>query len=160
MATIRVSKTIAAEPARVFAIAADLPGLPAVIPPIKRVELVTPGPVGKGTKFRETRIMFGREATETMEIVEFVQDRTMAMQAASCGAKYLSRFDFRPEGPGTVVEFTFEATPVSLLAKLMSPLMAWMRKTMVKLVDTDLECLKRAAEGRAGAGAAVADAAG
>ena len=48
----------------VFAVFTDLHRAAERIRGIERLEVLTDGPVGKGTRFRETRIMFRREATE------------------------------------------------------------------------------------------------
>jgi hypothetical protein len=147
MASIQLSKAIAADPARVFALASDLPNAPKFIPGIKRMEMLTSGPVGKGTKFRETRIMFGKEATETMEMIEFEPGKSYSIGCESCGVRYLTRMDFKPEGAWTRVEMHTSITPVSLMAKLMSPLSVVMKGMMRKALDGDLESLKKAAEG-------------
>ena len=48
-----------------FAFVSDFANAPKRIKSILRVNVLTPGPVGVGTRFTETRVMFGREATET-----------------------------------------------------------------------------------------------
>lgn len=38
------------------------------MPGIQRIEILTPGPFGVGTRWRETRKMFGKEAAETFTV--------------------------------------------------------------------------------------------
>jgi hypothetical protein len=110
--------------------------------------VLTPGPVGVGTRFKETRIVFKREATETFEFTAFEPNRRFEMVAVSCGALYRFEFRFTPEGAGTRLAFTFEVKAVSFWAKLMAPLSVLMMGSMRKCADGDLEALKAVAEGQ------------
>ena len=56
---------------RVFSIATDLQNAPERIGGITKLEVLTDGPFGLGTRWRETRVMFGREATEVMWVTAF-----------------------------------------------------------------------------------------
>src|SRR5262245_31734315 len=122
MGTFTMSRRIEASPERVFEAFTDFLRGRVHATSIKRVELLTSGPIGKGTRFKETRMMFGREATETMEVTEFEPPRRVGIGAGSCGARFDSVFAIRPDAGGSVVEMTFVCTPVSFFAKLLSPL--------------------------------------
>ncbi len=149
MATVcEIVKQVSASPERVFAVCTDFANITANIPSIKKMEILTPGPVGKGTRFRETRVMFGKEATETMEIADFVPGRSVSISGFSCGTRFLTRFDFHSEGSGTRVEMKMEFTPETLFAKLMSPLGWLMAGSMKKVIEQDLDDVKAVAEGR------------
>ncbi len=137
---------VAAPPERVFALASNFADAPAVVPAIKRVEMLTPGPVRIGTKFRETRVMFKKEATETMEVTAFDPPRSYRLGCTSCGCRYESVFLFSPKDEGTDVELSFTAEPLTFLAKVMSFLMRPMVKSMGKMCAQDLESLALAAE--------------
>ena len=144
---IAAEKQINALPERVFALASDFATMSERIPAIKRVEMLTDGPVRVGTRFKETRVMFGKEATETMEVTAFDPPRSYNLGANSCGCLYDSRFEVMPNAGGTMVTLSFTATPVSFFAKLMSPLGKLMAGTMRKLFDGDLEAIRKVAEG-------------
>lgn len=146
MPQITVSKRIAAPPAAVFAIVTDLDNIPSVVPDIKKIERLTPGAVGVGTRFKETRVMFGREATETMEIVEFVPGVRYATTANSSGNWYRCEHRFHADGTGTILELEFNATAQRFFAKLMSPLFWMLKGMMKKLFLKDLDAVARAAE--------------
>jgi uncharacterized protein YndB with AHSA1/START domain len=146
MPAITCTTTINAPPDRVFAVFADLRNADKNVKGIKKIEVLTDGPIGKGTRFRETRAMFGREQTETMEVTDFQPPRSYTVEANSCGCLCRSQFEFRPEGAGTAVQMNFQTTPLTFFAKLMSPLMGLMAKTCKKMIDRDFADLKALAE--------------
>src|SRR4051794_1325316 len=65
---IELAKTVAARPADVFPIVADIPDWPQIIHSVKKIEVLTPGPLQAGTRLREDRMMFGRIGTQELEI--------------------------------------------------------------------------------------------
>ena len=71
MARLAISETVNAPLGRTFEAFSDLRSAEKNISGIKRLEILTDGPIGKGTRFKETRVMFGREATETMEVTQW-----------------------------------------------------------------------------------------
>lgn len=146
MASAKVEKIIKAPVERVFELATDLRNAPGRISRILKMEVLTEGPVGTGTRFRETRKIFGKEHTEEMEITEFESPARYVVKAESAGCLYRTEFLFSPEGDGTKLVMSFEATPVTLAAKLMAPMMKSMMGSVVKECDQDLEDIKTAAE--------------
>lgn len=143
---LTATQHVAAPVERVFGIAADFEGAADVIDGITRVEMLTDGPVGVGTRFRETRRMYGREATEEMEVSEFVPGERYALGCESHGCRYRTVFHFRPAGDGTEIDMEFEATPQTFFAKVMSVLTRPAIKGIAKIVEQDLEDVKAAAE--------------
>jgi carbon monoxide dehydrogenase subunit G len=146
MAGVTVTKRIEAPVATVFALSTDVEGWPGRINGITKVEKLTSGPVGVGTRFKETRKMFGKEATETMEFSALEPNRRYELVADSCGALYRSEFRFEPDGTGTLVTATFAAEARTFFAKLFKPLTWLMRGMMTKCLNQDLDDLKSAAE--------------
>lgn len=146
MAQLELSKRINAPRDRVFEVFTDLSRASERIGAIKRLEILTDGPVGKGTRFRETRIMFGKEATETMEITDFQPNRSYTVSANSCGAIFESTFTFTAEGSATQVVMSVRTRPVTLLAKV-ATLFSFMCAGMMKrMMAQDLDDLARVAE--------------
>lgn len=141
------SVLIDAPPQRVFDVFADLAQAPSRISAIKKIEILTPGPVGVGTRFRETRVMFGKEASETMDITGFDPPRSYRTEARSCGTHYVSTMTFEPEGPATRVTMHFTGRPLTLTAKLLSFMLFFMMGACAKAITKDLEDLKRHIEG-------------
>jgi carbon monoxide dehydrogenase subunit G len=141
-----VDRHIAAPPEVVFARTTDLRRAPEVITAIVKMEVLTSGPVGVGTRFRETRVMFGREATEEMTITAFEPPKGYTLSAESHGSRYHTELSFAPEGQGTRVTFTFQGTPVTLMARVMSVLMRPMINSAMKACAKDLDDIKAAIE--------------
>jgi len=149
MARFALTTSIAAPVDRVFALSTDVEGWPGRIKGITKVEKLTPGPVGAGTRFRETRVMFGKAATEEMEFTRFEPNAAYTVGCESCGASYLSTFTFRPEGGGTRLTVEFDCRPRSFFARLLLwPLGLLMRGMLRKCIQRDLDDLKAAAEGK------------
>lgn len=147
MKQVELSRQVDAPVERVWTLATDLAGAPGILSGVDRVEVLTPGEFGVGTRWRETRTMLGRQATEEMEVTAVAERRSYTVQAAGSGAQYVSTFTFTPASGGTVVAVTFGATATTrgarLLAALTGPLA---RRAVERALRADLEDLGRAAE--------------
>ncbi len=143
-----VEVRIDAPPDVVFDTALDIPRWPAIISAITSTEMLSEGPLQVGSRFRETRIMFGREASEDMTIAELDRPRRYVFTAENHGARYLSEHDLIPDGEATRFIMRFSGTPASLTARLMAPLGWFLAGTMRKMIAGDLEDLKKAVEGQ------------
>ncbi len=151
MEGVVVSRRYAAPPEKVFAVFSDLDAAASRIPAIKAVEILEgPGnPLGMGTRWRETRVVMGREAKEVMWITAFEPGRMYRAEAESHGMHYESTFRFRPDGDGTVVEMEFRGRALTFAAKLMAAAMgAMMRNTLRKCCQEDLDALAPYCEGK------------
>lgn len=146
MPSVEVAATIAASPERVFEVASDLASLPETMSGIDSVEVLSDGSFGMGTRWRETRTLYGKQATEEMWVTGFDPPRSYVVEAESHGAHYRTEITFAPEGDGTRVAFVFGARPVSFFARLFSVFSGMMLKSLKKALEQDLEDLKRAAE--------------
>ncbi len=146
MAHLLTRTAINAPPNVVFAALSDFQTAPQRVTGITRVEMLTTGPVGKGTRFRETRRMFGKEASETMTVVQWDPPREYALEAASCGCHYHSTIACTPDGSGTSVSMTFVARPLTFMAKLFWPLGRLMIGSCRKMIEKDLTDIKNSIE--------------
>ena len=146
--TFHIARTIAAPADRVFELMTDLPNAAERIRGIDKVEILTDGPFGVGTRFRETRTMFGKQAVETMEVTEHdPANRSYVLEASSHGCHYRTLCRAVPEGAGTRAEFEMTAMALTLPAKILSTVMGPLMKGAVcKAVGQDLDDLKSAAE--------------
>lgn len=147
-----VDRHIAAPPEVVFARATDFRRAPEFITSIVRMEILTSGPIGAGTRFRETRLMFGREATEEMTVTVFEPPKRYTLSAESHGSRYHTELSFVPDGQGTRITMTFQGTPVTFMARVMSVLMRPMMKSAAKMCAKDLDDIKTAVERDRGQG--------
>jgi uncharacterized protein YndB with AHSA1/START domain len=146
MSRITVSGEIARPPVEVFALFTDLRNAVGRVRGISKLEVLTSGPVGAGTRFRETRTMFGRDHTEEMEIAEFDPPEGYVVTCHSGGARYRTEFRFIPTDSGTRVDQEFLCRPVSLLARCLAPLSFLMSGTIRQCLRNDFNDLKRCAE--------------
>jgi len=164
---ITVSETINAPIERVFAIASDIPNCAGFIKGIETIETLEDappapdnlGPVGKGYTWRETRIMFGKKATEDMSITVWSPPTGYTVEARSHGSHYLSEFTFdqiddqnddqnddQTDDQSTRITMSFNATPETFGAKVMMMVFAFMTKKLTKCLVDDLKDIKTTAE--------------
>ena len=146
---VHAEKRVRANIERVFEVFADVKKIEERIPGILNVELLSEGPVGPGFRWRETRKMMGKEATEEMWFDEFDQPRRYTVKAHSHGTHYLSSYDFEAEGDETVVHMTFSGKPETMAAKILGGLLGWMGKgTVKKMLQADMDALATHVESR------------
>ncbi len=147
MAKFTVTRRIERPRHEVFTVFTDFDEMPKLIDKITNIEVLTEGPTRKGTRFRETREMFGKQATEEMEVTDFQPEESYTCEADSHGMHYRTLYQFEPVGHATDVHCLVEAKPVSLTAKIFSPLTGWlMMGTTRKIFTQDIDDLKEAAE--------------
>lgn len=143
---IGIEALVEAPPEVVFAVVADIPAWPRYISAIDRIELLSPGPVVAGLRFRETRVMFGRPATEEMTVAEIAPPRRLVLTGINHGTAYRAEHVCEPQGRQTRLRLVFEGRPVTLLARLFTPL-GWLFLGAVKRqFASDLADLKGEAE--------------
>ncbi|MCH2135720.1 MAG: SRPBCC family protein [Phycisphaerales bacterium] len=143
---IHIDQFVNGRPPEVFARATDIESWPSVIRGIERIEVDTEGPVGVGTRFTETRIMFKKEASETMEITAFDPPHSYVVESHSCGADFHTTIRFHPEGDGTRIEMDMVTTATTLMAKLRTPVGLLFKGTMRKLIAKDFADIAAAFE--------------
>jgi carbon monoxide dehydrogenase subunit G len=144
---IQDSITINAERDRVFEMFCDLGKAAETIQAITKIEVLSgPAQLNIGTKWRETRTMFGKEATEVMWVTEYERNVSYVAEAESHGAHYRSSYRFTPEGRGTRVTMSFEGTPRTFGARVAGVLGVLFAGATKKALHQDLTDLKRACE--------------
>jgi uncharacterized membrane protein len=148
MQDVEVRRHVAAPVERVWALATDLEGAPRVVRGIESVEVLTPGPFGVGTRWRETRRMFGRSATEEMTVTAVEPHRSYSVEASGPGVRYVSTFAFAPAaGGGTDVTATFGGRPTTTVARVLAAVTAALgRRAIAKALEQDLQDIATAAE--------------
>ena len=144
-----LSTDIVASPQDVWKTIADIEGSADTIRAIEMIEVLEPatGPSITGLKWRETRTMFGKEATEVMWITEAIEPSHYVTRAESHGSIYETRLSIDTTEDGCVLTMSFEGTPQTFGAKVMWALTGWMAKgAMRKALTADLADIKSAAE--------------
>ncbi|GGY61253.1 SRPBCC family protein [Streptomyces omiyaensis] len=149
--TVVVERRVAASPGRVWESITDLPDMPRVLSGVQRVEVLTEGGFGVGTRWRETRRMMGKEATEEMTVTECEPPDRYVTVADSHGMHYASELSLRAEGPdASVLRMAFSATPAGgrgtgLAGRLLARFGA---RAVSRALTKDLEDIARAVESR------------
>ncbi|MBH0024725.1 SRPBCC family protein [Salinibacterium sp. SWN248] len=106
---------------RVFEIFTDLDSTPSRVSGILSLEVLEgPAQLSVGTKWRETRVFAGKEATEVMWVTAYEQDVSYTVDAQSHGMHYQSVYLFMPSHGGTRLDYRFTMTPLTFGARLMS----------------------------------------
>lgn len=147
MTSLSASTRVAAPRERVFDVYTNLENAAEHIPDITSIEMLSEGLFGVGTRWRETRVMFKKEATEEMEVTACDPPNGYTVEADSHGMHYTTHFSFVPDGDGTKVTWHFAGTPQTLGTKLLSPLFsALMKRTMQKCMQRDLDALREVCE--------------
>jgi len=142
------STHIAAPPERVFEKSTDFEHAPEFLSGVERTEVVTDGPVAKGTTWRETRVMFGKEHTETLEVADFNPPKSLRIGCDSCGVIWDSEFRFTPEKGGTRVDLVMEGKAQTFWARVMGAvMMPMMARSIKKAIEQDLADIKCVCEG-------------
>ncbi len=148
MSQFSLSTHIAAPPEIVFPLLSDIEHAAEQIAGIDHIELLTEGPVGIGTRFCETRTIFGKTTIEEMEITAFDDPHGYTVECDSCGAHYVVTYELVPDIWGTTVKVNFLCQPTTLFAMAMTPLSLLMMGPVKKSMEADLEDIKRLAEQR------------
>lgn len=118
---IVVQQHINATPERVWQVATGIRSWTEIISGIKAVERLDDSTeFVVGTTWRETRVMFGKEATEVMSVTAIDEGSSYTVEAESHGAHYTSVISLTPSNAGTELSMSFGATTSGLLATIMS----------------------------------------
>ena len=139
MAPITATRYVDRPAEDVFQVIADIPNYARVVPDIVKVEMLSDVTRGMGARFRETRLMRGKEATTELQVTEYVENERIRMEADEGGTVWDSVFTVTPERGGTELELTMEAKPHKLMARLFTP---FLKPMLTKAVATDLDAVK------------------
>ena len=87
-----LSRTVESPADRVWEVVTDLERSPEVIRAIERIEVLEgeSSPIQVGTRWRETRTMFGKSATEEMVVTDIRPESSYTVEADGPGAHYIS----------------------------------------------------------------------
>ncbi|MER6998674.1 SRPBCC family protein [Streptomyces sp. NPDC000410] len=150
--SVVVERRIAAPAGPIWEALTDLKGTERVLRGVQRIEVLTNGGFDVGTRWRETRRMLGREATEELYVTASEPPERFVVEADNQGVHYVSEFVLLPAGPETTtVRMTFSAVPpggvTGVLAKLFGGIGT---RAVVKAIEKDLADVAAAVESRRG----------
>ncbi|MDP9814535.1 SRPBCC family protein [Spirilliplanes yamanashiensis] len=119
MSTVAVSRLVDAPVDAVWRTFTDLGGRCEWMSTVNRVELLTRGPFGTGTVWRESRTMVdGDEVTEEFRVRECVAPERFVVASPGIGADYRMTYTFTPVDHGrhvggTMVTVVQDGTPTA-----------------------------------------------
>ena len=145
MSRTTVQRTIDAPIDVVFNTVADVRNFSKVVPEIVNVQFLTDSQVGLGTRFRETRMMNGREATVELEVTEYQENDHVRIVSDAGGTIWDTVFSVKPVGDQVELDMTMDANAYKLLAKLFNP---FIKGVIQKAVERDMDAVKKHCEER------------
>ena len=133
---------------KVWKIITDFENAAKNIEGIEKVEVLEKPDQGIiGLKWQETRMMFGKAATEVMWITDAVENEYYTTHAESHGSIYTSKHSITDQADGTLLKMEFSAKAQSFSTKLLSATIGVLFKgTTKKLLQQDLENIKQVVE--------------
>lgn len=146
---MQLEREVAAPADVVWGLLTDLDRSPEVMSGIDRVERLDDGEgFDVGTRWRETRTMFGRTATEEMQVTAVEPGRAYTVEADSAGTHYQSVLTVEPTGPAACrLSMSFDAQPAGAAAKVLAATLGKLfERATRKALQADLDDIAAAAE--------------
>ena len=131
----------------VFETVAHIEQFSQVVPQITKIEFLTDQKTGVGTRFRETRLMKGKEESTELEVTEYEPPEKVRIVADSHGTVWDTVFRVTPSGDGSALEMVMDAKAYKLLPRLMNPLITRMIR---KFIEADMDAVKAHCEKQTG----------
>ena len=143
MTGFNMSEWVTRPPKEVFDFITASENAPKIVQSVTGMVKLTEGAPRVGTRYRETRLMHGKEQHAELEIVEFEPARRYAVQNVTSGIETVYRYNIQPEKDGTRIDLICEDKAKGI-KKLMLPLVA----AILKKEDGDhLQRVKKVLEG-------------
>ena len=151
MSELRMEREVAAPAEAVWAVMTDLDSSPDTLSGVDAIErLDGGGELRVGTRWRETRTLMGRQATEEMEVTALEPGRSYTVEADSSGAHYRSVLAVEPLGTDrSRLSMTFGGEPSGMAGKLAAATVGRLFQGATrKALERDLADIAQAAERR------------
>jgi hypothetical protein len=152
MSTVAVTRLVTSPVAEVWRVFTDLPSRRHWLHTVTRVEMLTHGPFGAGTVWRETRTMAdAAEITEEFRVRECVIPERFVVTSPGIGADYRMTYTFVPviEGRhrgGTMVTVIQDGNPTAPAGRLLALVFGGLAaRTLEGTLRRDLDDLAAAA---------------
>jgi len=145
---IQVSIDILASPRKIWESITDVNAWQSMIRGIEKIEFLNQPKEGLvGLKWKETRILFGKPATEIMWITAAEPDKGYTVNAESHGARYITELSIEQMTGHCRLIQEFQSIPQTLGARILAFLFGtMMKKSVIKAFESDLEDMKAAIE--------------
>jgi hypothetical protein len=109
----------------VFDFVADERNEPRYNPRIRRAEKLSPGPIGRGTRFRAEAVSLGRTVGMTSEYTAYERPRRLGSSVHMAAADILGTLGFDPVPDGTRMSWSWEMRLRGLYRLLTPSSSAW-----------------------------------
>jgi hypothetical protein len=139
MSRIVVTRTIAAPIDLVFNTVANINQFSKAVPRIVKYEFLSDVKSGVGTRFRETRLMKGQEATTELEVTEYIANDHVRIVADSHGTVWDTVFTVKLEKSHTELTVAMDAKAYKLAPKIINPLISHVIKNAM---EQDMDAVK------------------
>lgn len=129
-----ITHHIKAGPEKVWAVISDIPGSAGALSAIDSIQMLTDGPYGPGTRWKETRTMMGRRETVDMWVAQADPPRSTTVKASQGGADYTTRFTLQERDGGTdlTLDFRAELVKPTALSRIMMALFGGIGMNMTR----------------------------
>ncbi|MBP2243224.1 carbon monoxide dehydrogenase subunit G [Cytobacillus eiseniae] len=128
MADFRSSVIIQKPIDEVFNYMSGMENVHEVMPIVVKMEKLTDGEIGAGTKFKETRLVRGKNVYAEVEYVQYEQNRSFTSRSNSNGLIVEYKYMFHEIEEGTQVEFEAFIKTTGLRMRLSKPMIVKMIK--------------------------------
>ena len=147
---ITIDIEIKAPKEKVWKVITDIENSANTISGIDKIEILDkPKDTMVGLKWKETRTIFGKSATETMWITEATENSYYKTRAESNGAIYQTILKLSEKENTTLLTMEFSSEAISLKGKIMGFIFGRMlNKSMKKLIEKDLIDIKTTVENK------------
>lgn len=148
---LTVTRETSASPETVWAVMTDIEGTTQTLSGVTGIERLDDGEgFEPGLRWRETRQVFGKEATEELEITAVDPGRSYTVEADSGGTHYHSVLRVTPSATGSTIAMTFgaEQTGGRISSFLSMTVGRLFQGPTRKALEQDLEDIAAAAEAR------------
>jgi hypothetical protein len=122
----------------VFDYVADQSNEPQYNPQMVRAQKITPGPVGKGTRFRSAVASMGRTAELLIECTGHDRPRMLASTTTMRQADIRYTLTFEPAAEGTRMRWSGQVQPKRAF-RLLGPVITWLGTRQERRIWTSLK---------------------
>jgi hypothetical protein len=108
MAGFELSEWVSRRPQDVFDFITTPDNAPQLVPSGATMVKITDGPMGVGTRLRETRLMRGKQERAELEVVSYEPGQQFALKNVTEGIETVYRYTFHAEANGTWLDLVCE----------------------------------------------------
>ena len=122
---IELARAITAPSAGAFAVVADVARWPRIIRSVRRLEVLTPGPLRAGSRLREERVLFHRNGTHQYEVAAIEPPHRLRLLAQHPDLPYeLDHIIDAVTGGGSRLTLVFRSRPETTAVRSLEPLIS------------------------------------